>query len=117
MSWKIGLEREWGEVYPVALAYGAVGEDPNLVTAGNGLPVAEGGRPARSAAAVTPHAVDPLPNGETRALYVGTGGNLVVRMAGGGADVTFADVAAGYHPLSVTHVRAASTAGSIVALY
>ena len=51
-------------------------------------------QPAREAFAITPHAtneVDPLP----KALFVGTGGNITLRAADGGADVIFKNVASG----------------------
>ncbi|MCW7545421.1 MULTISPECIES: hypothetical protein [Aurantimonas] len=53
----------------------------------------------------------------TRGLYVGGAGDLVVRPADGGDDVTFVGVAAGTTlPVRVTQVRAASTATDIVGL-
>jgi hypothetical protein len=51
-------------------------------------------QPAREAFAITPHAtneVDPLP----KALFVGTGGNIILRAADSGADVVFKNVASG----------------------
>ncbi len=51
-----------------------------------------------------------------RGLYIGTGGDLVVRLAQSTADITLVDAPAGYHLLAVTHVRPASTAADIVAL-
>tara|TARA_R100000365_G_C2737740_1_gene66802 strand:+ start:451 stop:717 length:267 start_codon:yes stop_codon:yes gene_type:complete len=53
----------------------------------------------------------------TRGLYVGGAGNLVVRPADGGGDVTFVGVPAGTTlPIRVTQVRAATTATGIVGL-
>lgn len=58
-----------------------------------------------------------LANGTTRALYVGTGGDVTVTMAAG-TSVTFADVPAGtILPIQVTHVTAVSGAADILALY
>jgi hypothetical protein len=54
-----------------------------------------------------------------RALYIGTGGNLAVRMSDGTA-VTFTNVAAGIFPIQVDMVKAAgsgTTASGIIALY
>lgn len=72
---------------------------------------------AQSAAAITPNdstVLDP----PTRALYVGVGGELTVRMLDG-EDVTFASVPAGsVLPICVDKVYDANTdADSIVALY
>ena len=50
--------------------------------------------PARQAFAITPHAtneIDPLP----KAMFVGTGGNIVGRPVGSSADVTFKNLADG----------------------
>ena len=74
--------------------------------------------PASRAAAVAPHDVNPLSD-IPKALFVGTGGQLVVRGPGGGADVTFKNVADGtVLPFRAQYVRATgTTAGDIVALY
>lgn len=54
----------------------------------------------------------------TRALYIGTGGTLKVRMAATGNLVTFANVSAGVFPIQVDQVwTTTTTASSIVALY
>ncbi|KQT34682.1 hypothetical protein ASG29_00490 [Sphingomonas sp. Leaf412] len=73
--------------------------------------------PARDAVAVTPSDVVALPV-VPRALYVGTGGTLVVRCIDSVADVTLKNVAAGQIlDLRVGHVRATgTTAADIVAL-
>lgn len=71
---------------------------------------------AFDAAAVTPsNSTDLAP---TRALYVGTGGNLRVTTAYG-ADVVFANVPTGsILPVQVTRVWATNTtASSVIALY
>lgn len=73
--------------------------------------------PARDAVAITPSdsaALTLLP----RALYVGTGGTLVVRCADAAADVTLKNVGSGQIlDLRVSHVRATgTTAADIVAL-
>ncbi len=50
------------------------------------------------------------------ALYVGTGGDLTVTMAGG-TDVVFKNVPDGaFLPIAVTKVKAATTAADILAL-
>lgn len=76
------------------------------------------GAPARSAAAVVPHDSNGLAD-IPKALFVGTGGNLVLRGVGGGADVLFRNVASGsLLPFRASHVRATgTTASDIVALY
>lgn len=71
---------------------------------------------ARSASAVTPN--DSTDIDATKALYVGTTGNIKVIMADGGSAVTFTNCAVGYHPLRVTRVYSTdTTASGIVALY
>jgi hypothetical protein len=76
--------------------------------------------PAREAVAVTPSDATVLP--VTRGLYVGTGGNLAVRMAGragqDGPTITFTNVVAGFIPLQVDMVLSTGTVASgIIALY
>lgn len=54
----------------------------------------------------------------TRALYVGTTGDVAVVFADGGGTKTFKAVPAGsILPISVTKVMNATTAGDILALY
>ena len=73
--------------------------------------------PARAAADVTPNDFADLAT-TSRAIYVGTGGNLAVEMADGSA-VTFAGVVAGsVLPLRVAKVRSTgTTAGGLIALW
>lgn len=73
--------------------------------------------PAFNAAAVTPHNTNALAN-VSRALYVGSGGDVAVTMKGGG-DVTFVAVPDGaVLPISVTHVKVTgTTATDMVALW
>lgn len=73
--------------------------------------------PARIAFAITPHAsneVDPLP----KALYIGTGGDLVGRAVGSSADVTFRNLASGQIlDVRLQYVRATgTTAANILGL-
>lgn len=74
--------------------------------------------PATRGIAVVPHDVNPLAD-VPKALFVGTGGSLVVRGNGGGGDVTFRNVPAGtVLPFRPLFVRATGTsAADIVALY
>ena len=54
----------------------------------------------------------------TLGLFVGGAGNLTVTMAGDEADVVFTGVVAGtYLPISVTKVKAATTATNITACW
>ena len=74
--------------------------------------------PATRAVAVAPHDANEL--AETpKALFVGTGGTIVTRGAGGGADVTFKNVPNGaVLPFRARFVRATgTTAADILALY
>jgi hypothetical protein len=73
--------------------------------------------PATRAVAVVPHDVDALADAP-KALFVGTGGNLMLRGIGGGADVLFKNVPDGsVLPFRALHVRATGTSATdIVAL-
>ena len=71
--------------------------------------------PGKFAAAVTKSDVTVLT--PTRALYIGVAGNVTVRMYGDGAIVEFPNVPIGIFPVQCTQVRAATAAGSIVALW
>lgn len=74
--------------------------------------------PATRAVAVVPSDGDPLPD-IPKALFVGTGGTLVMRGVGGGGDVTWKNVASGsLLPFRARYVRATgTTAADVVALY
>lgn len=74
--------------------------------------------PATRLAAVVPHDVNPIPD-IPKALFVGSGGHVVLRGAGGGADATLRNVADGtLLPVRAQYVRATgTTAADIVALY
>ena len=70
--------------------------------------------PAGGVFSITPHATNPLPT-PTRSIYVGTGGDLVVRPVNEDADVTIPGVPDGtVLPIRVSHVRDSSTASGIV---
>lgn len=74
--------------------------------------------PATFAAAITPHNSNSLPD-TPRALYIGTGGTLVLIPAGQTTSVTLVNVASGQVlPIRATHVLATgTTATNIVALW
>ncbi|HEY0625470.1 MAG TPA: hypothetical protein VGD10_01930 [Allosphingosinicella sp.] len=74
--------------------------------------------PATRAVAVAPHDANALVD-IPKALFVGTGGNLMLRGSGGGADVLFRNVPDGcVLPFRAQFVRATgTTATDIVALY
>ena len=74
--------------------------------------------PATDAVAVTPHDTNPLANIPT-ALFIGTGGTVILRGVNGAADATFTNVANGtVLPIRASHVRATgTTASGIVALF
>lgn len=82
----------------------------------NPFPVLEKKPSARTAVAITKN--DTTTFAATRGLYVGTGGDVAVEMAGGGT-ITFKNVAAGsLMPISVTKVLATGTvATDFVGLY
>lgn len=73
--------------------------------------------PCKTAVAVTPHDTTELTNA-SRALYVGTGGDLVVILVNDSTAVTFKNVAAGtVLPLRAKIVKSTgTTAANIVAL-
>lgn len=71
--------------------------------------------PAHDAIAVNPNDATVIPM--TRALYIGTTGNLTVRMADG-HNATFSTVPVGIFPIQVDMVlNTGTTAAAIVALY
>lgn len=74
--------------------------------------------PATRVAAVVPHDVNALAE-VPKALFVGTGGNVTLRGAGGGADAVLKNVPDGsVLPVRAAYVRATgTTASDIVALY
>lgn len=74
--------------------------------------------PATLAAAVVPSDTTALPD-IPKGLYVGTGGALVMRGVGGGADTVWKNVASGtILPFRAQYVRATGTsAGDLLALY
>ena len=74
-------------------------------------------QPARHAFAITPHAtneIDPIP----KAIYVGTGGNILLRAADSGSDVLLKNIAPGQIiDVRARFIRAAgTTAADIVGL-
>lgn len=74
--------------------------------------------PSTRAVAVVTHDTNPLAD-VPKALFVGTGGAIVMRGVGGGADVTWKNVPSGaILPFRALYVRATGTsAADIVALY
>jgi hypothetical protein len=73
--------------------------------------------PATRCVGVTPHDATPLAD-IPKALYVGTGGTIVLQASGGGGDAIFANVPDGsILPVRARFVRASgTTASGIVAL-
>lgn len=69
--------------------------------------------------AITPSNTVDLPDGYTRAIYVGGAGNMVADSANGETSVTFTGLLAGMiYPLRVKRVRATSTTATLlIALY
>lgn len=72
--------------------------------------------PLGNAAAVTPNDATDLAH-ESRAIYIGTAGDLKVTMAEGQV-VTFTAMQQGWHPIMATRIWATgTTAGGIVACW
>ena len=70
--------------------------------------------PIRFAVAVTPSDATVLT--PFRCLYVGTAGDVAVRMAGGQTNVTFPNLAVGWHPIQGDMVlNTGTTASDIIA--
>ncbi|MHA1128196.1 MAG: spike base protein, RCAP_Rcc01079 family [Alphaproteobacteria bacterium] len=73
--------------------------------------------PAREAVAVTPDDASDLGN-TTRSIYVGTSGDIAVRMVGETAVVIFKAVPAGVLPIRADRILATgTTAADLVALW
>lgn len=74
------------------------------------------GDPAVHAAAITPSDATDL-TAPTRSIYVGTTGNMTVKMYGGEI-VTFSNVPVGIFPIQCLRVNATGlTAGALVAMW
>jgi len=72
--------------------------------------------PAHGAVVITPSDVTTFP--VTRALYVGTAGNITVRMADGQDSIQFTNVPVGVLAVQVDKVYSTGTGASgIIALY
>jgi len=70
--------------------------------------------PSRSMFSVTPHDGNPLPT-LPKALYVGQGGDIVLRCIDDGADVTFRNVPTGsIIRARASHVRATGTTAAYI---
>jgi hypothetical protein len=67
--------------------------------------------PAQHAAAIVPS--DSTTITTTRSVHLGTAGNLRVTMSGGEV-VTYYNLAAGWHPLSVSRIWSTGTTASLI---
>jgi hypothetical protein len=68
--------------------------------------------PAMNAFAISPHDINGLQL-VTKAIYVGSGGNVTLRPAGSNADVTYFNVPSGsYLTVRASYVRATGTTAS-----
>lgn len=74
--------------------------------------------PAEQSIAVNVSSSDQTLTTASRALYIGSGGNLTVRLVGDSADSTYSNLAAGtVYPLACSIIRTSgATASGIVAL-
>jgi len=69
---------------------------------------------ASTAASITPNDNNDLPN-NTRAIWVGGAGNMVVQMAGDQSQVTFSGITAGtLLPIQVSRVLATNTTATLI---
>lgn len=79
--------------------------------------MAAGSDPATAFAAVAKSDTVPIGGGASRGLYIGGGGDVVVKSVSDGSAVTFKAVPAGtILPIRVNFVMAATTATDIIAL-
>lgn len=69
--------------------------------------------PIRFAISVTPN--DDNDIGPFRALYIGVTGDVEVMMAGDRTQITFLNVAVGWHPIQGVRVMETTTASEIIA--
>jgi hypothetical protein len=72
--------------------------------------------PIANLVAANAHATDPLTNGDCDAILVTAAGDIACRCVDGGADVTIA-LEKGWHPLRLSHVRAAGTTATLFVGY
>lgn len=73
--------------------------------------------PATSAAVITPHDTNEIAD-IPKAIYIGSPGDVVLRLKDDSADRTFLNMSAGYHPIRPRYIRATgTTATGILALY
>jgi hypothetical protein len=80
-----------------------------------GQPVRHLGEPYASAAAVTPDDGNDLPNGLTRAVYIGGAGDVTVNMASTGTAITFKAVPVGtVLPIRAARVKATGTTATLI---
>lgn len=66
--------------------------------------------PVKFAVSVTPS--DATNIGPFRAIYVGGTGDVAVKMLGDGANVTFSNLAVGWHPIQGTRILATGTSAT-----
>ena len=89
------------------------------INPGNARDTAES--PAKNSFSITPHATNEVGTYLPRAIYVGVGGDIVMRLEGDTADITFKNVVAGtILPVRPVYIRATGTtavAGDIIGLY
>ncbi len=68
--------------------------------------------PVANLVAANEHAADPLTNGDCDCIFVSAEGDLVARCVDGSQDVTVT-LPIGWHPLRLSHVRAAGTDATV----
>jgi hypothetical protein len=79
-------------------------------------PVFSESDPVNQLVAANTHVSNPLTNGNCRGFLCTVAGDLACRPVGNAADVTIA-IEKGWHPLSLSHVRASGTTATIFVGY
>ena len=87
------------------------------INPGNARDTAES--PAKNSFSITPHATNEVGTYLPRAIYVGVGGDIAMRLVGDGADITWVGVPTGaVLPVRPLYIRATGTsATNIIGLY
>ncbi|WP_294328622.1 hypothetical protein [uncultured Sphingomonas sp.] len=107
---KMTIEERAAAAEVASQPFGQVVDNPNPLTMlGRLKALLDAILPARTATAVVPSdtiALNPIPRG----IYIGSGGDVTIRPAGSGADVTYKNMTdCSYIAVRISHVRATGT--------